>query len=392
MSTRIIKAVWLGEDIGLAQELGSFFGERGVAMEVALADSRAVAINGDVAFAYLADPSIAGGVLHAPTSLRTLVWPPLVAVVSRSPSKSELERMRRQGVVHVCREIDTNFGNVVRRLLDPGVCGRRRLQAGMLSEALLAAEKSGASGLLAVSCPHWDAASSYPWENSSLFYCGEQQGGKCSGWAGRIYIVGGAITLAETPTTRGAHALQQMLQLGEGTLMRFPFYLSPETTDPLGPPSVAMIRPAEATETAQVEKLQRSEIIELASPRPPRGAPSRTSPPPLPKEPSVLDLDSLLATSPSFVGAVRFGVDGNPIDAAGDIDAAMHAAIAHMAFDQAYSISAALPLGSVLGFAVGGRSSSCFVRRSAKTRSSVSVSGGATQTPNRTLAELGRLT
>lgn len=106
----------------------------------------------------------------------------------------------------------------------------------------------------------------------------------------------------------------------------------------------------------------------------------------------MLDLDSLLATSQSFVGAVRFGVDGNPVEAAGDIDAAMHAAVAHMAFDHAYAISAALPLGSVLGFSVGGRSSSCFVRRSAKTRSSVAVSGGATQTPNRTLAELARFT
>ena len=104
------------------------------------------------------------------------------------------------------------------------------------------------------------------------------------------------------------------------------------------------------------------------------------------------DLDSLLTVSPSFVGAVRFGVDGNPVATAGDIDASMHAAVAHMAFEHAYGISSALPLGTVIGFSVGGRASACFARRSPKTRSTVVVSGGATQTPNRTLAELGRFT
>jgi hypothetical protein len=360
-------------------------------MEVSLADARSVAVTGDVAFSYLADPSSAGGVLHAPSSLRTVVWPPMVVVVSRNPSKGELERLRRQGVVHVCREIDATFGNVVRRLIDPSSCGRWKLVPGMLAEWLLAAEKASGSGMLVVSCPHWEGASSYPWENSSLFYCGDHQNGKCSGWAGRVYIVGGAITLAETPTARGAHALQQMLQLRDGAVMRFPFYLSPESTDPLGLPSAAMSRSADAMDTAQGESLRGTDRIDSAVPMPPRVATSSRPSPPV-KEPSVTDLDSLLTASPSFVGAVRFGVDGNPVAAAGDIDASMHSAVAHMAFDHAYSIAAALPLGSVIGFAVGGRSSACFVRRSAKTRSTVVVSGGATQTPNRTLAELGRLT
>lgn len=360
-------------------------------MEVSLADARSVAVAGDVAFSYLADPSSAGGVVHSPSSLRTLVWPPMVAVVSRYPSKSELERMRRQGVVHVCREIDATFGNVVRRLIDPSSCGRWKLVPGVLTEWLLAAEKASASGMLVVCCPHWEGASSYPWENSSLFYCGEQQSGKCSGWAGRIYIVGGAITLAETPTARGAHALQQMLQLAEGTVMRFPFYLSPESTDPLGLPSAALARSSDAIDTAQGESLGKADHNESVVPAKHRAAtPSRTSPPL--KETPMTDLDSLLTAAPSFVGVVRFGVDGNPVAAAGDIDASMHSAVAHMAFDHAYNIAAALPLGSVLGFAVGGRSSACFVRRSAKTRSTVVVSGGATQTPNRTLSELGRFT
>lgn len=359
-------------------------------MEVSLADARSVAVTGDVAFSYLADPSSAGGVVHAPSSLRTLVWPPMVAVVSRNPSKGELERLRRQGVVHVCREIDATFGNVVRRLVDPSSCGRWKLMPGMLTEWLLAAEKASASGLLVVSCPHWEGASSYPWENSSLFYCGEPQNGKCSGWAGRIYIVGGAITLAETPAARGAHALHQMLQLKEGAVMRFPFYLSPESTDPLGPPSVALTRSPDSIDTAQGDSLHRSDRVESPASVPPRPATSSRSSPL--KEPSVTDLDSLLTASPSFVGAVRFGVDGNPVAAAGDIDASMHSAVAHMAFDHAYSIAAALPLGSVVGFSVGGRSSACFARRSAKTRSTVVVRGGATQTPNRTLSELGRLT
>lgn len=174
--------------------------------------------------------------------------------------------------------------------------------------------------------------------------------------------------------------------------MRFPFYLSPETSDPLGLPSAAMARPADTVDTAQGESLRSSDSLEKSPPAAPRIA-AASRPPPLPKDPSSMsDLDSLLTASPSFVGAVRFGVDGNPVAASGDIDAAMHAAVAHMAFEHAYGISAALPLGAVIGFSVGGRASACFARRSPKTRSTVVVSGGATQTPNRTLAELGRFT
>lgn len=390
--SRNVRVVWLGEDIGLAQELVPFFRDRGMNVEVVLAEGTSVTVAADLALAYFSDPAGAGGVMHAGSALRTLVWPPLVAIVTRNPSKADVERMRRQGVVHVCKEIDSTFGNVVRRLVDPTSCGKWRLQPGLLADALASAEKASASGMLCVSCSHWDGASTYPWENSSLFYCGDHGGGKCSGWAGRIYLVGGAITLAETPLARGTHALQQMLQLSEGSVMRFPFYLSPDATDPLGPVSTALLRNNEATETAALLKdLRRSERgVEVVAERGvDRGALSRSS---APKEAPMSDLEAVLAISPAFSGAIRIAADGNPIASAGSIDAPLVAAVAHLAFDHALGVAAALPLGSVLGFSVGGRSSAFFVRRSAKSRTTLVVRSGATQTPNRTLSDLSRFT
>lgn len=393
---RRVEALWLGEDIGLAQELGPFFRERGLDVSVTVADERSSPATADLALAYFPDPAGAGGVLCAATSLRTLVWPPLVAIVARNPSRGDLERMRRQGVVHVCREIDGTFGNVVKRLVDPSSCGRWKLAAGLLADALTSAERTGASGMLCVCCPHWAGASSYPWENSSLFYCGEGEGGKCSGWAGRIYLVGGVIMLAETPQARGIHALHQMLQLREGTVMRYPFYLSPDTTEPLGPASAAVAsasaRGPELTETARVDELRRTEPAGKSAP-----VPAAAAPPPRPelprpqgKEPAMSDLDKVLAGSPAYAGAARLGLDGLPLAAAGDIDLQMVSAVVQLAGEHVQGVAAALPLGSVLGFSVGGRQAACFVRYSAKSRSTLVVKSGATQTPNRTLAELGR--
>ena len=386
---RHVRALWLGEDIGLAQELGPFFRERGLAVDVAVADATMAPDAADLALAYFPDPSAAGGVLCAATSLRTLVWPPLVAIVARNPGKGDLERMRRQGVVHVCREIDATFGNVVKRLVDPASCGRWRLAPGLLAEALKSAEQAGASGMLCVCCPHGSGASSYPWENSSLFYCGESEGGKCSGWAGRIYLVGGSITLAETPMARGSHALHQMLALGEGAVMRFPFYLSPESTEPLGPASAAVAhaahapaRGAETTQTARVADLARAEPAAARAPLTPvatRPEPVRAA---LGKESTMSELDAVLAASPAFAGAARIAADGTPLAVAGDLDVQMVAAIVHLASEHVQGVSAALPLGSTLGFAVGGRQSACFVRHLAKSRSTLVVRSGATQTPS----------
>jgi hypothetical protein len=393
--THSVRVRWLGEDIGLAQELVPFFRDRGMNLELSVAESSDTTVPADIALAYVPDPAGAGGVLHPGSSLRTVVWPPLVAIVARNPSRGDLEKMRRQGVVHVCREVDATFGNVVRRLVEPATCGRWSLQPGLLAEALASAEKASASGMLCVSCSHWDGVSTYPWENSSLFYCSEPEGGKCSGWAGRIYLVGGAITLAETPLARGAHALQQMMSLTSGAIMRFPFYLSPETTDPLGPISTAMLRPTETTETAaQVNQLvEREPALELRRPtRPERGVAPPLAPhlPGKDKDRSVTDLDAVLASSPAFSGAVRVGNDGNPQAAVGDVDAPLLSAVAYMGLEQAQGVAAALPLGSVIGVSVSGRSGACFVRHSAKLRSTLVVRSGSTQTPNRTLAELSR--
>lgn len=102
------------------------------------------------------------------------------------------------------------------------------------------------------------------------------------------------------------------------------------------------------------------------------------------------ELDSVLAASSAYSGALRVGPDGSALSYAGDIDAPTMAAVVYMAQDQLQALASTLPLGSVVGFGVGGRQGSCFVRVHAKTRTSLVVRTGATQTAARTLAELAR--
>lgn len=393
--TRSIRVLWLGEDIGLAQELKPFFAARGLAAEVVLASEGASLSGADLALAYFADPAMAGGMLCPVGSLRTVVWPPLVAILTRNPNRADLERMRRQGVVHATREIDSTFANVVKRLVDPTSARQWAIGPGRLAEALASAEGSSASGLVCVSCPHWSGSSTYPWENSTLFYCGEREQGRCSGWVGRIYLVGGAITLAETPQVRGLPALQQMLALRAGAMMRFPFYLSPDTTEPLGPAGAAVAQAAarvgEATQTARVAEVRRPTPERGAAPAMALGSRSEPARGSAHKETMPMpDLESVLAASTAFIGATRVSASGNPAAVAGDIDAQMVAAVVHLASDHVQGVAAALPLGSVIGFGVGARGGACFVRHDAKGRSTLVVRSGPTQTPTRTLTELAR--
>lgn len=383
---RTLRLAWLGEDIGLAQELVPFFRDRGVRIEVVSNDTSGELLStADVALAYFGDPSLAGAVLCSSSALRTVVWPPVIAIVARAPTRSDLERMRRQGIVQVAREIDGSFATSVKRLSDPAACGTANLGPGELADLLGRADVAGVSGMLAIGCPHWHGSSRYPWESSSLFYCSDSQE-KCTGWVGRIYLVAGAITLAETPTATGYHALTQMLQLSSGSITRYPFFLSPEVPEPLGPAKAAVaraqVRIPETTATARVADMQQlvasSEGLAVAA-RP--GAS---------KEPAMSELDSVLAASSSFSGAVRVGPDGSALAFAGDIDAPTMAAVVHMAQEHLQALASTLPLGSLVGFGVGGRQGACFVRLHAKSRTALAVRTGATQTAARTLAELAR--
>lgn len=384
--SRTLRVAWLGEDIGLAQELVPFFRDRGLRVEVLANDTSGELLGtADVALAYFGDPSLAGAVLCSSSALRTVVWPPVVAISARSPTRSDLERMRRQGIVQVVREIDGAFATAVKRLSDPAACSSTPLAPGELADLLTRADTAGVSGLLAVGCPHWQGSSRYPWESSSLFYCSDSQE-KCTGWVGRIYLVAGAITLAETPTATGHHALTQMLQLSGGTITRYPFFLSPEVAESLGPAKAAVARARsrlpETTATARVTEVRQLVATGDASEAAARSGGS--------KEPAMSELDSVLAASSAFSGALRVGPDGSPLSSAGDIDAPTMAAVVHMAQEHLQILASTLPLGSVIGFGVGGRQSACFVRLHAKSRTALVVRTGATQTAARTLAELAR--
>lgn len=384
--SRVLRVAWLGEDIGLAQELVPFFRDRGVRIELVSNDTSGEQLStADVALAYFGDPSLAGSVLCSSSALRTVVWPPVIAIVARPPSRSDLERMRRQGIVQVAREIDGAFATSVKRLSDPAGCGTGKLAPGELADLLSRADVAGVSGMLAIGCPHWQGASRYPWESSSLFYCSDSQE-KCTGWVGRLYLMAGAITLAETPTATGHHALAQMLQLSSGSITRYPFFLSPEAPEPLGPAKAAVararVRIPETTATARV-----ADVLQLAADG---DAPVAAMRPVSSKELVMSELDSVLAASSAYSGALRVGPDGSALSYAGDIDAPTMAAVVYMAQDQLQALASTLPLGSVVGFGVGGRQGACFVRVHAKSRTSLVVRTGATQTAARTLAELAR--
>lgn len=384
--SRALRVAWLGEDIGLAQELVPFFRDRGLRIEVVANDTSGESLGTtDVALAYFGDPSLAGAVLCPSSALRTVAWPPVIAIVARTPTRNDLERMRRQGVVLVVREIDGAFANAVKRLSDPASCGTGALVPGELADLLTRADAAGVSGMLAIGCPHWPGSSRYPWESSSLFYCSDSQE-KCTGWVGRIYLVSGAITLAETPTASGHHALAQMLQLSGGTITRYPFFLSPEAPEPLGPAKAAVARARaripESTATARVDEVRQ---LPATGEAPVAAARPKSS-----KEPAMSELDSVLAASSAFSGALRVGPDGSALSSAGDIDAPTMAAVVHMAQEHLQILASTLPLGSVVGFGVGGRQGACFVRLHAKSRTALAVRTGATQTAARTLAELAR--
>jgi predicted regulator of Ras-like GTPase activity (Roadblock/LC7/MglB family) len=309
-----------------------------------------------LALSYVGDPAAAGGVLHAGSSLRTVLWPPLVVLTGRPPNKNELEKFRRQGAIHVTQAVDNNTLNVFRKLVEAAVTDRRPVVEGALAGLMSSLEKARVSGLLVVACPHWMGLSVYPWENSSLFYCSANEAEKCRGWAGRIYIINGSVHHVETPSAKGHVALAQMLALTEGTIYRYPFFVSPEVTEPLGTVSSCLAKSALENE----HTVPRAESFAQRSappPIPPQRSPQSSS------ESKMAELDPLL-TSAGLSGAAMVTSDGRLLSTSGQIDGEAVAAVATYGLTMAEQVGAMLPLGGIVGICVGGRGASLYVRKS----------------------------
>jgi hypothetical protein len=353
------------------RDVESYLRERNLALQLTPTPSNGIGIeSAQIALCYVHDPASAGGVLHSGSSMRTMLWPPLVVITSRTPTKQELERFRKQGAVHVAQGVDLNTVNVIKKLIEPSVTDRRSLKAESLPNILVSMEKARVSGLLVVACSHWMGLSVYPWENSSLFYCSANEVEKCRGWAGRMYIVGGNVHHVETPSAKGQHAFTQMLNLVEGSIFRYPLFVSPESSEPLGTVSQCLAKVAVESE----QTVPRGEAFAAMQP---------SRPPPIPQsqstEPKMTsDLDPLL-TSASLTGAIRTSVDGRMLSVSGAIDAETATAVASLGLTYAEQISAVLPLGAVVGVCAGGRGTAFYLRRSK--RGVIIAQGTTAQTP-----------
>jgi hypothetical protein len=384
----------LGDDVTLIRDVGGFLKERGIAVEIVATPADGAGLDiARLAMCYVPDPAAAGGVLHAASSLRTVLWPPLVIITGRPPSKIELERFRRQGAVHVTQAVDHTTIGVLRRLLETDAAEQRVITRDGLASHMATMEKAKSSGLLVVRCSHWSGLSVYPWENSSLFYCSAHDAERCHGWAGRVYVVGGAVHHVETPSARGHHALAQMLALADGAILQFPFFVLPEVVGQLGTVADCLAKAAIENE----HTVPRAE----AFPQPRSSAPSRpspTQPPPVPARPQPAsqplestmssDLDPLLASA-SLSGAIRIGPDARVLAASGTLDAEGTAAVATVGLSLAEQVAAVLPLGVVIGACAGGRGTALYMRRSK--RALVVARGSSAQTPTlRVLRDIAR--
>jgi hypothetical protein len=345
-------AAWLSEESTLARDLARFFKERALSLDLTTIPPNGIGIeSASLALSYIADPAAAGSVLHAGSSLRTVLWPPLVILTGRPPNKSEQERFRRQGAIHITQAVDNNTMGVFRKLVESAVTDRRPLQPGGLAGLMTSLEKARVSGLLVVACPHWMGLSVYPWENSSLFYCNANEAEKCRGWAGRIYIINGNVHHVETPSAKGHHALGQMTSLAEGTIYRYPFFVSPESNEQLGTVSACLAKSAIENE----HTVPRAEPFAVRTP---------ASPPPVPtSEAKMSELDPLLASA-SLSGAARISADGRLLSTSGSIDGEAVAAITTYGLTLADQVGTMLPLGGIVGLCVGGRGASLYMRKS----------------------------
>lgn len=171
----------------------------------------------------------AGGTLSAQVAVRCVRHLPVVLVVGNSPSEAETERLRMQGVSHIviggAGEVSSD--SRVAKILRHGSWQMGQLQPGLTRTLLQQLSARKASALVTIGCPHGEILSIYPWQNSTLFYCSDDPSAQCKGWYGRVYLVNGNVVYAETPKSRGVHALADMLTLNGGTVALHSVWLPP---------------------------------------------------------------------------------------------------------------------------------------------------------------------
>ncbi len=340
----------------------------------------------------LVRPRADADVLSEHPVIRSVLFPPVVAVVDGPIDGVAQQELRRTGVAAVMPA--TTPPEQLRALL--------RNLAGASSWIKMPIEKmevgSALQGfahvrdaLVTVACPHWTHASEHSWDDPAVHRCRLGEAAEpCQGWYGRIYLSGGAICFAETPDATGIPAVAQLLPLKGGEIRIHEIYIDPPSIGFMRSIQGCLIEAAafadEAARDANAEQASRSGTLlrEGGSGSTPRGSGTprqvresdhetraRTVPRELPSPPPVDTgrprlgqeargavkqqnwLEAVLTSTSGVRGLATCDPNGWVGELAGTIDAETTSAVVTMSLPPMRRIASLLGLGQISHWALG---------------------------------------
>lgn len=182
-------------------------------------------------------PTHGGSSLSSRVPLRSISYPPAVALVDRALSEEHQELLRLAGVATVIERGPPSAA--LRAQLTALAASRRwfRTPIGALgvADVLQTIESRPGALMLTACCPHWRSFSEDAWPTLARSACrAGEPSPACRGWFGRVYLVEGRIARAETPWAIGAKALAQLMELQAGEIHLHDQFIHPPESAALG--------------------------------------------------------------------------------------------------------------------------------------------------------------
>ncbi len=349
-----------------------------------IAGAHSMLKSGSVALAliHIPDPSVAGGPLSAALPAQTVLFPPLVAVVGRTPTTDERDLFRIQGVAHILErplniDRDTGVFEVLARSRSWMTASLERMP---LPDVLQTMAAHRQSGMLTITAHGMPGLSSTPWSGlDKQFLCG------------RLYVIEGRLVHAETSSLVSVKALAAMLRMDAGLIRVHEVFLSPSTPNMKGslhsnlieaawhndegsrtdghaagslPPATSWHPPVggvtaneQHAEVEEIEELTDSDLqIDVDEATPARASSSQQG------EVAMTNLDALLKFANDLRTCAKADKEGNVLEHAGVGDAESICAIAALSTQAVEHVSELLGLGTVQGYTFVGHKLAMYVQ------------------------------
>ena len=285
---------------------------------------------------------------QAPSRLAAVHLLPVLAVGSRAPDPDGLEALRRCGASAF---LDEEFDDQIaaQELLRSSNWFTSPIDRVPVPDTVQILSADDRSGVLVLACPHCRPLAFHSWQQTSG-RC--TQNSQCTGAVARVYVVGGRLVHAETPTSEGMEAFADCLEFTSGIARFCEVFLPPKAHSLDGTASQLLIRAAALSDESHRDTptLRPSTPKAYSPATPGRSRRARTVMSKARSHHEQLTHATMVVLS---------DVDGGVRDLSGEGDGEGLAAVASImsrAFDQAIN---QLGLGELEGWTLSGDQASC---------------------------------